>query len=213
VLVSLNARRAMPGVRHLHLLVSEKPMTAIQWIEVTAKIVGIIGALVAAGLAIWQARESLKQRKRELRWKQAEMGKKAIDEIFDYEPSRNACFMIEPRKRRYTTTENLTEVITHSMVISALQSKSIANEPRITFIQDCFDSLFYYFDRIEQFLQTELVTFDDVKRPAEYLAKLMAKDKETYLAYINSIEYSDAARFLDRFKAWRDSMPKTLRDA
>ncbi len=188
-------------------------MNILGWIETVAKIVGIFGILIAAALAIWQARENLKQRKRELRWKQAEMGKKIMDEIYNDEQSRYAAYMIEPRKRRYKTRENLTEVITQPMVLAALEAEILGNEPGHIFIQDCFDDLFYYYDRIEQFLRSELVTFEDVERPTNYYVNLMANDKRVYLTYIKLIGYPDVLRFLDRFESWRDSEPKAQQDA
>ena len=62
-------------------------------IEAVAKLVGIMGAVIAAGLALWQAVRTHKQREEDLRWKRSEMAKKLADEWFDYGMSRSALQM------------------------------------------------------------------------------------------------------------------------
>jgi|SRR5215204_4224341 len=180
-------------------------MTAQETVELISKVVAIVGGLTAAFLAIWQAGQNLKQRKRELRWKQAELGKKIIDEIFDYQPSRDALLMVEGRKRHYKITEGDSEVIVYPEIISALRLEVSNNRRRQIYIQDGFDSLFYYLDRIEHFLGINLITFDDVRNPMEYYARKMAKDKKVFLDYINTINYKGAAEFLNRFQSWQQA--------
>jgi len=49
--------------------------------------------VIAAGLALWQAVRTHKQREEDLRWKRSEMAKKLADEWFDYGMSRSALQM------------------------------------------------------------------------------------------------------------------------
>jgi hypothetical protein len=177
-------------------------MTTLERIEAGSKIVGIVGALIAAIFALAQARLSLAQRREDLRWKQAEVAKKVVDEWFDWDESRDALLMIEPRKRRYVLPNGESHVIEQPDVLKALSSTATGNDVEETFIQDCFDALFYYFERTEQFLMAKLILFPDVQRPAEYYIGLMSAQKNTYRTYAQSIGYSGALAFLDRFKAW-----------
>jgi hypothetical protein len=118
-------------------------------------VVKIVGAPVAAFWALLQWRASIRQRHSELAWKQAEQGKKIFDQIFEDRESNAALFMIDSPPRAYTTLPGETLRITPADVILALSGDNDA--PASLFIRDCFDKLFYYFDRARQFELSDLV--------------------------------------------------------
>ena len=64
------------------------------------------------------------------------------------------------------------------------------------FIQECFDDLFDYLDRIQLFLENESVTLNDVRSPIEYYAKRMARHKAVYQHYIEVLGQPRALHFL-----------------
>jgi hypothetical protein len=90
-------------------------------------------------------------------------------------------------------------------MLEALPRSKIIFATHPIYIQDGFDSLFYYLDRIEHFLRINLITFDDVRNPMEYYAQKMVKDKKVFLDYINTINYKGAAEFLNRFQSWQQA--------
>jgi hypothetical protein len=183
----------------------------IDWLEPGTKAVGILGGLIAAAFALFQARMSLDQRRRDLRWKQAEMAKKVVDEWFDFEPSKLALQMTEGRKRRYPTGGR-SEIILYPEVLDALSHEIVRNEHPDLFIQDCFDSLFYFWDRTEQFLCSGLVRFEDVQRPTEFYIGRMAGAKDVFRRYAESIGYTGALAFMNRFSVWKQAPERELND-
>src|SRR5262249_23226710 len=57
--------------------------------------VAVFGGLLTAALAVVQAFLSLWQRRADFRWKQAELARQMIDEMYDFEPSHTALLMID----------------------------------------------------------------------------------------------------------------------
>jgi len=96
-----------------------------------------------------------------------------------------------------------TRVIPRPYVFDALQSDSSKNDPQEVFIQDCFDALFYYWDRAEQFVVSGLIRFEDAERPTSYYVSQMTKHKGIYIRYAEGIGSIGALAFLDRFESWR----------
>jgi hypothetical protein len=179
-------------------------ITAMNW-QVAAWMVAVVGGLIAAGLAIYEAFENRKLRERELRWKQAESGKRIIDEIF-HEPGSNAAtLMLDSWHRSYDIDGKETKIAWQD-VISALNVESFQHEDkRAIFVRDCFDLLFYYLDGFEHFIQAGLTTFEDVRFPTEYYIDMMAEDekeKAIIIAYIRECKYRQIWQFLDRFPSW-----------
>src|SRR5689334_14801935 len=125
-------------------------------------IVGIIGGLVAATVAIAQQIQNRRQRERELRWKQAECGKKLIDEIFHDPYSNAATLMLDSWQRSYSVPDaGKMDIDWDDHVRPALNVDSWDNEdPKSSFVRDSFDMLFYLLDRFECLLQVELTTFE-----------------------------------------------------
>src|SRR5262249_44293221 len=124
--------------------------------QVAAWMVAVGGGLIAAGIAIHQAFENRKLRERELRWKQAESGKRLIDEIFHEAGSNAATLMLDSWHRNYAIEGKETKIAWKD-VISALNVESFQHEDkRDIFVRDCFDLLFYYLDGFEHFIQAGL---------------------------------------------------------
>ncbi len=174
--------------------------------QVAAWIVAVVGGLIAAGLAIYQAFENRKLRERELRWRQAESGKQLIDEIFREPGSNAATLMLDSWHRSYTLPDGTEAKIAWADVIEALHVDSFRREDSQTvYVRDCFDLLFYYLDGLEHFIQAGLTTFEDVRFPTEYYVDMISEDekeKAIIVAYIQACKYKNIWKFLERFPAW-----------
>jgi hypothetical protein len=174
--------------------------------QVAAWIVAVLGGLITAWLAIYQAFENRKLRERELHWKQAESGKRLIDEIF-HEPGSNAAtLMLDSWDRTYTLADGSEARIAWADVIKALNIESFQKEDsQMVFVRDCFDLLLYYLDGFEHLIQAGLTTFEDVRFPTEYYVDMIAEDekeKAIIAAYIRACKYKNIWQFLERFPAW-----------
>lgn len=86
------------------------------------------------------------------------MGQQIIEEIFDDEGAGNALSMIDFDQRSFDLFSRKKSIITRHDVLQALNPLN-QHEDRITvFIRECFDSLFYFLDRIEHFVTIGLTT-------------------------------------------------------
>lgn len=165
--------------------------------------VTIIGGFVAATLAIYNLILSRKIREKELRFKQAQMGKQIIEEMFDDEAAGNALLMIDFDQRSFDLGSRKKSIITRDDVLQALNPLNKHEDRKTVFIRECFDGLFYFLDRIEHFVTIGLTTFEDVAVPIKYYATMMSKHKSILVKYIQLTQFERAHIFLNRFSVWK----------
>lgn len=155
---------------------------------------------LAAWWAVWVWR-------RDLRWKQAELARTLLDEIFDYGPSNDAWRMVDGEET-YSDEKGNIYVINMDLVRQALPKPW--NEDRgglEVYVRWCFDALLYYLERLEQSVQIKLVRIEDLTAPTSYYIALMAKDekdKKLFHDYAELIRFHGAIAFMNRFPEWRD---------
>jgi hypothetical protein len=84
------------------------------------------------------------------------------------------------------------------------RSKRMLSQPDEAgvFIRDCFDELFYFFERLEYCIAIGLITFEDVRFPWEYYAGVLGRNKAVFLEYNRPLYYERAIAFLERFQDW-----------
>ena len=169
-------------------------VTAISSLAPAATGVGVI-------IALQQWIASIRLRRRELRWKQAEQGKRLFDEIIANPESARALLMIDSKERTYLREAGAIH-LTHHSVLAALSADHPTEDQ--LFVRDAFDQLFYLLDRARQFRDAGLVKDADVRIPASYYAGRMARRgaKGTYEAYLASTGYNDLLTFLTRLPGW-----------
>jgi len=182
-------------------------MNQVHPLQVAAWFVAVVGGLIAAGLALWQAAQNHQQREKDLRWKQAAAGRDLVDEMLDDEGASVALDMLDSDEREYELDDGASATITAEQVLAALKLPPKSDADDCVYVRECFDALFYYFARFEHFLKTGLVTFEDVREPAEYYVEYLAEDKPLYLKYVEVARFRSVPEFLDRFPSWRDAAP------
>lgn len=129
---------------------------------VAATLITLVSAVVTGGFAVWQWRK-------ELRWKQAELARILLDEIFDYGPSNDAWRMVDGEKL-YKDDQGNEYHITMDLVRQALpkpwnDERSGSN----LYVRWCFDALFYYLERLDQSVKIKLVRIEDLTAPTALL--------------------------------------------
>jgi hypothetical protein len=164
-------------------------------------VVGIVGGAVAATLALVQAFLNLSQRKKEHRWRQAEMGKKLIDEAWSDPKANSACLILDGLQTTVESDSGVSFSVSPEVLMNALDEGSDLTEI-VQLLRDRADILFFYFGRMEHFVRTGLVTFDDLVSPADYYVELLATRKPTVAAYLKSFRFYRARQFLERFESW-----------
>jgi hypothetical protein len=178
-------------------------MSTKDWIEVAMYMVAILGGLTTAVLAIFQQKLANVQRKRELRWNQARMGKELMDQIFDEAETADALDMLD-MEPGFVNYPGSTDPVTIEAVRAALDARLDQRGDRALYIQRCFNFLAYHLNQLEHFINTHLVSPEDVSQPSEYYAGVLARHKPLIKAYFTAIGYTGALRFLDRFSTWRE---------
>lgn len=162
----------------------------------------IIGGFIAASLAIYNLILNRKIREKELRFKQAQMGKQIVEEMFDDDAAGSALLMIDFEKRSFDIGSKKKIVINRADVLHALNPENKNEDSKTIFIRESFDGLFYFLDRFEHFVQIGLTTFEDVAVPIKYYTSLMTTQKTTFLRYIQLTQFERAITFLNRFPIW-----------
>jgi hypothetical protein len=172
--------------------------------------------VVAAGaliLAIYKFRSELHegrlQRERDLRWRQAEVGKSLNDEMQTDERAWPALQMLDSERREFKLPNEKVLTVDRSDVAPALDPQNDHRDEKSVYIQDCFDTLFYFMAMLEHYISNTLIREDDVAYPMEYYVPLMSKMRPQVAAYLERHGLRRAQRFLERYPAWREAADAT----
>lgn len=169
-----------------------------QLVTLIGGLVAVVGGLIAAFKAIHELRQNRKHRIEELRWKQANVAKQLLDELFSHDYSENAVLMLDWNKgKREYAIGNESMVISYPDVLTALdkeQSDSLSEKEM--YIRECFDFFFYFVDRIKHFIDINLTSIDDVKGPLKPYARKIKAHRELYDNFMAAQEYEYAKEFL-----------------
>ena len=177
--------------------------------QIGAWVVAIAGGLIAASKALTEMRRSNEQRHEDMRWKQAEMAKRCLDEIFDNSLARAAMKMLDWSGLTYDMPSGgKTGPIDHETRLLALRTTNTVFTGDVEpFIRDAFDALFDGFERLEHFVRINLITFEDVEKPLSYYVTKLAdpENRPVILSFLQTYGFQSAQEFLDHFPPWRAS--------
>lgn len=178
------------------------------WIQAVFWIIASIGALIAAFKAISELRENRIQRIKELRWKQANLAKELLDEMFEDKYSMAAMLMLDWDGREFNIVEGKNEEISYDELPAALTTDADSMKKgfyqKQVFIRDCFDRFFYHLDRLEWCIKTDLILFEDVSFPTSYYIERMKKHQKRFEQivfenFMDTFGYKAALKFFRRF--------------
>lgn len=173
--------------------------------------VAAIGGVVAALLAIYQAFQSLIQRRRELRWKQADLARSMVDSWTSAAAAGTAFRMLRERSGKFVDqhTKEFDVSISRDLP-AALELRDSAErlvlrnqDERSTFIRAVFDDLWFSLERAEQSIEIEVAVFPDFQPALGFYSKELAAFKPAVIRYLNYRGYQRASAFLDRFSSWK----------
>jgi len=179
-------------------------------IQIGVSIVAIIGGLVAVSQALTEMRRSNDQRREDMRWKQAEMAKKCLDEMFSNGLARAAMKMLDWSGLTYTMPgRSQTAPIEHATRREALRTSAtvFTTDDPAPFIRDAYDELFDNFERLEHFVVINLILFEDIKQPLAYYVAKLAKPEERAVIelFLQAYKFHSAQKFLNRFPEWSEN--------
>jgi len=167
-------------------------------LQITTALIAVIGGLIAAFKAVYEIRLNREHRKMELRWRQANLARQILDDAFASDYFTNAMLMLDSSGRKYKIDEGIMEPIYYEDIIAALSEKTTIFSDKPVYIRDCFDYFFFYLNRIEQFVETNLIFIDDIRYPFSFYAKKMMKDQQVFESYMKENEFDYALNFFRR---------------
>lgn len=186
-------------------------MIEAEWYKVTKDLIQalawigtVIATVFAAFKAISEVRANRLQRAEELRWKQANAAKEIIKDIHSNNRAGNAAAMLDwsEGKCRLTFEGNKSVEISYEKdVIPALRkplSECLDLDRDIVY---CFDWFFYYINRIEHYIRTNLIEFEDVEDICRLYSKKIKRHEKVYERFMNTHSYTLAIEFWKRGSA------------
>jgi hypothetical protein len=173
-----------------------------EWLQALAWAGTAGGLIVAAWKLRSDAHATREQRDRDLRWRQAEAGKKLNDEMMTDVRSWAAMQMLDYSGRTFKLPSNTHCTITHSDLATALNASTTILKEKDIYIRDSFDGLFYYLATLEHYISSSLIRYEDVAFPIEYYVPLLGKFKTDAESYLKKYQLVRAQAFLSRFPAW-----------
>ena len=182
-------------------------------IQVASWVVAVIGGLIAAFVAIRQLKSNTEQRKTELRWRQANAAKEIISDIHTNNWAKNAVTMLDwsEGKHRFKFEEKDSVEISYDKdVLPSLtkrQSECSAIEQDIVY---CFDWFFYFINRIEHYVRTELIAFEDVEDICRLYGEKVRKHEQVFETFMSVHGYKLASDFWKR-PAHNNGLQRTRR--
>lgn len=170
------------------------------YVDLTLKIAGIAGALVAAFKAIEEIKQGRKQRQRDYRWNQSNAAKQLIDEMKMDKLAMDATLMLDWQEDEYTDAKEQKFKISQDDVKEALRIKDLNLKLKEKYVRACFDSFLNYFEFMEQFIQNDLFEYNDVIYPMEYY--IMTAQEMDILdclkTYMKEYKFNNSLLFVER---------------
>ncbi len=192
---------------------------SIDLVTLIGGVVAVGGGLIAAFKTIQELQQSRQQRCEELRWKQANIAKQLLDELFGHEYSENAVLMLDWNKgKREYVVGNESLMISYKDVITALKKEhsDLTREPsdslseKEIYIRECFDFFFYFVDRIKHYININLINFDDIKAPLKSYARKINDNGEVYYSFMQAQEYEYAEKLIKQLSNGNKSLKPPL---
>lgn len=169
------------------------------YFEALYYLVATIAFPFAAGWAILQWKDAVRQRKRQLRWDQAEAAWKILDKTFEDPESRIAYELIDNERDTIDLPGPRTVKVTLESVKKALDLKLQDNSAESLVIRYAFNCVLYNFERLEAAIVSGYVLEEDVCVPTKYYSKQLKCLRRELNPYAKEVGYKGALRLIDRF--------------
>lgn len=157
-----------------------------------------VGVLVAAVKFWTELKLGREQRDLQLRWQKAKQAKELIDDMYDAELAPQALNMLDYDHWEYDIGDGEIVTVAEEDYIKALRVKNLTFSDKEAFVRQAFDELFDYMARIEHYLQTDLVTFEDVRYPFDYYMPTINRNRPVFDAFLQYYRLDRTRAFLAR---------------
>jgi hypothetical protein len=172
-------------------------------LEAFAKLVGVVGGLIAVFTGIYQFAQSNVNNARDLRWKQAEAARGMINKMMDDEGWKAMEMMDWDDEGRDYEINGVKEKVNANAVYTALEKSESSDKDR--YIIDRLDRTFFLVSQLESAVRSDLVRIEDVRFPLSWYAeKRMCPRKQLFEAYMKENAAPETLQFFERLNEWRN---------
>jgi hypothetical protein len=161
-----------------------------------------IAAIVAVAVTAIQFGYLLRKERRAKRIEQARFGYQLLDDLFDDETATSVLDDLDRGHWDLTTPKRNAAKTFHDDFLAAFGSGFSEDRQRYIPIRLQFDSVLYYFDRIQHAIEADLTTFDDVRAPLTWYVTLLRPVRPGVEEYAKQVAYRRAVRLLKTFPEW-----------
>ena len=172
--------------------------------------IGVLGVAIAAFKGLWDMQSSARQRKADLRWKQANAAKDLVTDVHQDKFSSNCVRMLDWNQGStlHEVKEGKTVALSYQQhVLPALQKndQSACNLDEDHYIRNCFDWFFYYMDRIQHYIDRGLIEFEDVRPVFKPYVRKIGQHRSIYEGFVGCCEYELALKFLRQYPEYTEA--------
>ena len=167
-----------------------------------AWVIAAVGGVIAAFKAVAELKRGHENTQNQYRWRRTKEARDIIDAMNARPLSANAMRMLDWSGRSYKLPNGEDQTVKWNDVYRALRTEDLNFTLTEVYIRDCFDSLFDDFERVEQFINSGLIAFDDVGPAIEYYVSRMSREQNIFEDFMGVYEFEDAIDFCRRFPAW-----------
>jgi hypothetical protein len=171
-------------------------------LESVAKLVGIIGGLIAVFVGIYQLSQGAYQNARDLRWKQAELAREMVLKMMDDEGWKAMEMMDWDDEGRDYEINGQKEKVNANAVYAALEKHESTDKDR--YIIDRLDRTFFLVSQLQAAVRSDLVKLEDVRFPLSwYAAKRMCPRKQLFEEYMKENAAPETLLFFQSLEEWQ----------
>jgi hypothetical protein len=180
-------------------------------VDVVSKLVAVFGGILAAGLGLVNAWNSLRQRKEEHRWRQRNAAREHWSTYLADQKFKDALKMLDWNGRTYRD-DNQTEVtVTTQEVKNALRGDTGAFSPKEAFVRDCFDELFTNLEHLESAISTGAIRAEDVRPFLEYYLQRLSDRWPMFNDFVKAFGYDQVPHLIERFVSLSPELATVLK--
>ena len=134
---------------------------------------------------------------RDLTWRKMEAAQKMLDSMATDEGYVAATLMLDWTCRDFEVGGQKVE-ITQEGMLRALRTKPHAFDDVEVFIRDSFDTLFYFFERINYQIEIGMTDLAYVRFPLRYYACRIAENRPVFDNYLDTYTFAGAKALIDK---------------
>jgi hypothetical protein len=140
-------------------------------------------------------------KKRELRWKKAELAREILTNFKANQLYCDALTMLDYSGREFEISKGIVEAVEWDELPNALQAwkEPITFSDKEIYVRDCFDQLLGAFNLLEHYLRTDLLEFEDIEFPTAYYVNKMRDHWSAVGVFASHYHFKLAIDFINRF--------------